>query len=573
MEKKIKKSKTRLNKPKFETDKLKGKTKLLHSRNVNKWGFDFHPQVSIISGLLVLFFIGATLKDPVRVNEILSGVKNSITNNWNWFFIISANIFLIFPVYLMFSKLGEVRLGGPKAKPEYTNFAWYSMLISAGMGIGLMFWSVGEPLYHATTKMPITDGNSVGEALGITFYHWGFHPWGIYTLVGLSLAFFAYNRGLPLSLRSVFYPIFKDKVFGWVGDIIDITAVVSCLFGLATSLGFGSQQINAGLNFLFGIPQSPKVQVIIIVAITSIATLSVVSGIGKGVRILSELNMKVAAVFLILIIVLGPTLYMVRAFNNGIGFYLNNLISISFFTENGNKWQGSWTIFYWAWWISWSPFVGMFIARISKGRTVREFILAILIVPTLLSFVWLSAFGGTALFQNSIDGGVLLNAVNNNVATSLFTMIQNLEISSLFKMVLSVMGTFLVISFFVTSSDSGSLVVDNLTSGGKMDSPIPQRIFWAVMEGTIAAALLIAGGSQALSALQTGVILSGLPFTAMLLAMTYSLHIGLRNDLNKLKQYREDKLLNKIFNEKIYVEFEKDTQIKGKSDKINLDVI
>jgi choline-glycine betaine transporter len=387
------------------------------------------------------------------------------------------------------------------------------------------------------------------------------------------LGIFAYNRGLPLSLRSVFYPIFKDKVFGWVGDIIDITAVISCLFGLATSLGFGSQQINAGLNFLFGIPQSPKVQVIIIVVITFIATISVVSGIGKGVRILSELNMKVAAVFLILIIVLGPTLYMVRAFNNGLGFYLNNLISISFFTENGNKWQGSWTIFYWAWWISWSPFVGMFIARISKGRTVREFILAILIVPTLLSFIWLSAFGGTALFQNSIDGGALLNAVNNNVATSLFAMIQNLEISSLFKMILSVMGTFLVISFFVTSSDSGSLVVDNLTSGGKMDSPVPQRIFWAVMEGTIAVALLIAGGSEALSALQTGVILSGLPFTAMLLAMTYSLHMGLRNDLNKLKQYREDKLLNKIFNEKIYSEFEKDEEVKGKSDKINLDAI
>lgn len=558
----VQKSKTRLKKPKFEVDKLKGKTKLLHSRNINKWGFDFHPQVSIISGLLVLFFIGSTLKDPIRVNEVLSGIKDNITNNWNWFFIISANIFLIFPIYLMFSKLGEVRLGGPKAKPEYTNFGWYSMLISAGMGIGLMFWSVGEPLYHATGKMPITDGNSIGEALGITFYHWGFHPWGIYALVALSLAFFAYNRGLPLSLRSVFYPIFKDRVFGWVGDIIDITAVISCLFGLATSLGFGSQQINAGLNFLFGVPQSPKIQVLIIVVITFIATVSVVSGIGKGVRILSELNMKIATIFLIMIIVLGPSLYIVRAFNNGLGFYLNNLVSISFFTENGNKWQGSWTIFYWAWWISWSPFVGMFIARISKGRTVREFILAILIVPTLLSFIWMSAFGGTALFQNSIDGGTLLDAVNNNIATSLFTMIQNLEISSSFKMILSITGTFLIISFFVTSSDSGSLVVDNLTSGGKTDSPISQRIFWAVMQGTIAAALLIAGGSQALSALQTGVILSGLPFTVMLLAMTYSLHIGLRDDLKKLKQYRNDKLLNKIFNEKIYGDFQKNASIK-----------
>ncbi|MCK5780707.1 MAG: BCCT family transporter [Psychrilyobacter sp.] len=554
---KAKKAKPRLKKAKFETDKLKGKTKLMHSRNINKWGFDFHPQVSIISGLLVLIFIGMTLRDPIGVNTFLSSVKDNITDNWNWFFIISANIFLIFPIYLMFSKLGEVRLGGPKAKPEYTNFGWYSMLISAGMGIGLMFWSVGEPLYHATENMPLTDGNSVGEVLGVTFYHWGFHPWGIYALVALSLAFFTYNRGLPLSLRSVFYPIFKDKVFGWIGDVIDIIAVISCLFGLATSLGFGSQQINAGLNYLFGVPQTPQVQVIIIVVITFIATLSVVSGIGKGVRILSELNMKVAAVFLIMILVLGPTLYMVRAFNNGVGFYLNNLISISFFTENGNKWQGSWTIFYWAWWISWSPFVGMFIARISKGRTVREFILAILIVPTLLSFVWLSVFGGTALFQNSIDGGALLQAVNDNLATALFAMIHNLDISSTLKVILSVMGTFLVISFFVTSSDSGSLVVDNLTSGGKIDSPVPQRIFWAVMEGAIAVALLVAGGTQALSALQTGVILSGLPFTVMLLAMTYSLHLGLRNDFKKLSKYKEDKLLNKIFNEHINLEEDK----------------
>jgi choline/carnitine/betaine transport len=562
-----KKPRKKLKKAKFETDKLKGKTKLLHSRNFSKWGMDLHPQVSIISGLLVLFFIGITIVDPVAANKILNGIKDNITNNWNWFFIMSANIFLIFPVYLMSSKLGEVRLGGPKAKPEYTNFGWYSMLISAGMGIGLMFWSVGEPLYHATSKMPITPGNSVAEALGITFYHWGFHPWGIYALVALSLSFFTYNRGLPLSLRSVFYPIFKDKVFGWVGDIIDITAVISCLFGLATSLGFGSQQINAGLNFLFGVPQTPKVQVIIIVVITFIATMSVVSGIGKGVRILSELNMKVATVFLIMILVLGPTLYIVRGFNNGLGFYLNNLISISFFTENGNKWQGSWTIFYWAWWISWSPFVGMFIARISKGRTVREFVFAILVVPTMLSFIWMSTFGGTALFQNSIDGGALLEAVNDNLATSLFVMIQSLDISSFLKTTLSVIGTFLVVSFFVTSSDSGSLVIDNLTSGGKTDSPVPQRIFWAVMEGAIAVSLLIAGGKEALNALQTGVILSGLPFTFMLLAMAYSLHVGLRSDLKKLKQYREDKLLNKIFSEKIHVDFDK-LEVKKEPKKI-----
>ncbi len=378
----------KINKPKYETNKLKGKTKLMHKRNITKFGFDFHPQVSLISAFLIIFFIGFTLRNPSETNILLNKVKNSITGNFNWFFIISSNLFVLFPLYLIISKLGEVKLGGPEANPEFSNFAWYSMLISAGMGIGLMFWSVGEPLYHMNSKLPFSNSTGdIGEALGVTFYHWGFHPWGMYALVALALAFFAYNRGLPLSLRSVFYPIFKDKVFGWIGDFIDILAVIACLFGLATSLGLGAQQINSGLNYLFNVPQSTNIQILIILIITLIATLSVVSGIGKGVRILSELNMKIAFIFLVVILLLGPSLFIFRSFNNGVGYYLNNLIKLSFFTENGNDWQGAWTIFYWAWWISWSPFVGTFIARISKGRSVREFVVAIFIIPTLLSFI------------------------------------------------------------------------------------------------------------------------------------------------------------------------------------------
>ena len=273
----------KLKKPKFETDKFKGKTKLLQERNFNKFGFDFHPEVSLISGIFVLLFIGLTLINPEAANSTLTGIQNKITDNFNWFFILSANLFLMFPIYLMFSKFGEIKLGGPESKPEFSNFAWYSMLISAGMGIGLVFFSVGEPIFHANSVLPLTGTSSPTQALGMTFYHWGFHAWGIYSLIALALAFFAYNRGLPLSLRSVFYPIFKDKVFGKVGDIIDITAVISCLFGLATSLGFGAQQINAGLNYLFNVPQSTNMQVGIIITITLIATLSVVSGIGKGV--------------------------------------------------------------------------------------------------------------------------------------------------------------------------------------------------------------------------------------------------------------------------------------------------
>lgn len=533
----------KIKKPIFEVNKLKHKTKKLHERNFNRLGFDLHPSVSLISAILILIFIGITLFNPTATNAYLIGLQRKITGNLNWFFVISVNIFLLFPIFLMISKFGEIRLGGPKAKPEYSNFAWYSMLISAGMGIGLVFFGVAEPLFHVNTILPHNNSTSQVQALATTFLHWGLHPWGIYSLISLALAFFAYNRGLPLSLRSVFYPILKDRVFGKIGDIIDITAVISCLFGLATSLGYGAQQINSGLNYLFGIPQGTKIQVFIIVIITLIATLSVVSGIGKGVRILSELNIKMAGLFLIVILILGPTLFIFRTFGNSIGYYLNNFFELSFFSENGSGWQGSWTIFYWTWWISWSPFVGMFIARVSKGRTIREFIFAILIIPVLLSFIWFTTFGATAFYQNAITGGELLKAVNTDTSTALFAMIQGMDISNILKTIISIIGTFLVISFFVTSSDSGSLVVDNLTSGGKLNSPILQRIFWALTEGAIAISLLISGGNEALNALQTGVILSGLPFTIILLIMMYSLYLGLKTDLHKLKEYREESLI------------------------------
>lgn len=533
----------KMKKPIFEVNKLKHKTKKLHERNFNRLGFDLHPSVSLISAILILIFIGITLFNPTATNAYLIGLQRKITGNLNWFFVISVNIFLLFPIFLMISKFGEIRLGGPKAKPEYSNFAWYSMLISAGMGIGLVFFGVAEPLFHVNTILPHNNSTSQVQALATTFLHWGLHPWGIYSLISLALAFFAYNRGLPLSLRSVFYPILKDRVFGKIGDIIDITAVISCLFGLATSLGYGAQQINSGLNYLFGIPQGTKIQVFIIVIITLIATLSVVSGIGKGVRILSELNIKMAGLFLIVILILGPTLFILRTFGNSIGYYLNNFFELSFFSENGSGWQGSWTIFYWTWWISWSPFVGMFIARVSKGRTIREFIFAILIIPVLLSFIWFTTFGATAFYQNAITGGELLKAVNTDTSTALFAMIQGMDISNILKTIISIIGTFLVISFFVTSSDSGSLVVDNLTSGGKLNSPILQRIFWALTEGAIAISLLISGGNEALNALQTGVILSGLPFTIILLIMMYSLYLGLKTDLHKLKEYREESLI------------------------------
>jgi choline/glycine/proline betaine transport protein len=367
--------------------------------------------------------------------------------------------------------------------------------------------------------------------MGVTYFHWGIHPWGIYALVSLSLAFFAYNRGLPLTIRSIFYPLLGDKIYGFWGDLIDILSVLATLFGLATSLGFGVQQVGAGLNFLFELPNETWFQVVLIAVITGLATFSVMAGLDGGVKRLSEINIYLAAAFMLFVLVVGPTVYILSAFTQNLGFYLQNLLYLSFWVETfhgagaeGTSWQSGWTIFYWGWWISWSPFVGMFIARVSKGRTVREFIIGVMVIPTLLSFLWMSTFGGSALWLQSTGTSDLITAVSDDVSTALFAMLGNFPLTA----ITSFIGIMLVTFFFVTSSDSGSLVVDHLTSGGKLDSPVPQRVFWAVMEGVCAAVLLIGGG---LSALQTASIITGLPFAIVLMIMCYSLYKGLEEEL------------------------------------------
>lgn len=523
----------------------------LYSRNFTKFGLDMNPVVSIGAGLLILLFSGYALLNLEQANQVFLSVKNVITSKGDWLFILSSNFFIGICIFFAFSRLGNVKIGGIDAEPEFSNFAWYSMLISAGMGIGLMFWSVGEPLYHFTYTPPIFESSdAVYSALATTFFHWGIHPWGIYALLSLALTFFAYNKNLPLSLRSVFYPILKDKVFGIIGDIIDILAVVACLFGLATSLGLGVQQINSGLNYLIGIDFSVKTQVILIVIITFIATLSVVSGIDKGVKFLSELNVKIALIFMIAIFFLGPTLYIIKLFSNSLGIYLNNFIKSSFYiSTKDTTWQGDWSVFYLAWWISWSPFVSMFIARVSKGRTIREFVLAVLFIPSLLSFIWLSIFGGTAIYINQQIDGKLFEVVQNKLPIALFEMVNNLNVpilTGVIRVILSIIGTLLVISFFVTSSDSGSLVVDNITSGGKLDSPVPQRIFWACMEGFVAAVLLLIGGKKALSALQTAVITTGLPFAIILIITSILLIESVHHSYKKQKRIKDIKLYKSI---------------------------
>ena len=500
-------------------------------RNWSGMGFDIHPHVTGASIIVLTILIAMIFLFDERADDVADSMKEWIATTFGWFFIFAANIFVIAAAYFAFSRLGRVRIGGKKARPEFSTHAWYAMLLSAGMGIGLMFWSVGEPIYHFDSPSPMFSGVEGGTpeaaetAMVTTFYHWGLHPWAIYAIVGLGLAFFAYNRGLPLTIRSIFHPILGDRIYGFWGNLIDVLSVLATLAGLATSLGLGVAQVNAGLDYLFGIGISVPIQIALIAVITGMATLSVVAGLDGGVKRLSEINMGLAAIFMIFLLIAGPTIYILSGFTQNIGHYLFILPELSMWTETyrGGDWQGGWTVFYWAWWIAWSPFVGMFIARISKGRTVREFILGVVLIPTLLSFFWMSVFGGSAIWLQA--GGVsdIYGAVANNVSTALFAMLESFPLTT----VLSIIGIFLVTVFFVTSSDSGSLVVDHLTSGGKLDSPVPQRVFWAVMEGVIAAVLLIGGG---LGTLQTASITTGLPFTIILLCIIYTLYIGLSQE-------------------------------------------
>lgn len=560
-------------------------------RNWEGYGFDIHPEVTIPSAIILAIFIAVTLLFPEQADSFFERTLGIISNTTGWFMIIAANIFIIAGIYFAFSRYGSIVIGGKKAKPEFSRFAWYAMLLSAGMGIGLLFWSVAEPINHLGNPSPMFDSieaHSTGAgqgAMAYTFFHWGIHPWAIYAVVGLGLGFFSYNKGLPLTMRSLFYPLIGNKIYGFWGNLIDILSILATLMGLATSLGLGVAQVNAGLNHLFGITVSTTVQVILIIVITAFATISVVKGLDGGVKRLSEINMILAGIFLLFVLLTGPTIYILSGFSQNIGFFMDNFIEMSLWTETfqGTNWQSTRTIFYWAWWISWSPFVGTFIARVSKGRTVKEFIIGVVVIPTAVSLIWMSVFGGTALFQqmNGINDLTSIIAIDESLA--LFALVENLPLSS----VLSFVGIILVIVFFVTSSDSGSLVVDHLTSGGKLDSPIPQRVLWAAMEGIIAATLLVGGG---LSALQTASVITGLPFTVILLVMIYSLYLGLRQEFlieravkQKLQRVEDDHIISEIVQtrvddealieavaEKLAEEDEKiDTQSSKKNDTTN----
>ena len=501
-------------------------------------GLNVNGPVFFTSSIFIIASIILTLVFEKQAESFFTKLQNGVAENADWFFILAINLFLVFLVYLALGRFGKLRIGGQDAKPEFKTLSWFAMLFSAGMGIGLLFFSVGEPVMHFNSP-PTAEAGSVEaakEAMNFTFLHWGFHAWAVYALVGLALSYFTYTRGLPLTIRSIFYPFLGDRIYGRIGDIIDIFAVLATLFGLATSLGFGVQQIASGLNHVFEVPDGITTQIIIIAIITAIATTSVVLGVDKGVKVLSEWNMRIAVVLLILALILGPTIFIFRSFVENTGSYLYNFLEISTWSETftGSSWQNDWTVFYWGWWIGWSPFVGMFIARISKGRTIREFILGVLLVPSLVTFFWMSAFGSVAIEQIMDGNDILSQAVDNDIATALFVFFQDYPLA----MIINIVAVLLIAGFFITSSDSGSLVIDSLTSGGKIDAPVGQRIFWAITEGTVAAVLLVGGGLQAL---QTATIVTGLPFAIILLIMCYSLYKGLSEDLKKLNEKKTEK--------------------------------
>ena len=506
-------------------------------QNINPLGLDLHNPVFVVSALLILLFVIGSLVFPEQASDALTDARVWIGESFHWLFLSAGNIFVLFCLLLILLPVGKIRIGGEDAKPDFSVISWFSMLFAAGMGIGLMFWSVAEPVGYFTewfgTPLDIAGGTEESRqaALGATMYHWGLHPWAIYAVVGLSLAFFTYNKGLPLTVRSAFYPLLGERVWGPFGHVIDTLAVLATMFGLATSLGFGAQQAAGGLEFLFGIDGGLQTQVAIIIVVTIVALLSVMRGIHGGVRVLSNINLIFAALLLLFVMIAGGLLAFLANAGTTIAGYVQYMLPLSnpVGREDETFYHG-WTIFFWAWWISWSPFVGMFIARVSRGRTVRQFVTAVLLVPTVVTVVWMSAFGGAGVDQAREGIGALADGISDS-SLALFQMLEHMPLTA----ITSFLAIALVLVFFVTSSDSGSLVIDSITSGGKTDAPQSQRLFWATFEGIVAGVLLAVGGAAALTAMQAGAVSTGLPFVLVLLAMCVSLMMGLFHELRLMK--------------------------------------
>lgn len=492
--------------------------------------------VFFISALTILLTLVFAVIDPQDASEWFRALQTSIVARFGWFYVLSVAFFLIFAIYLASSSYGNVKLGPDHDSPDFSYLSWMAMLFAAGMGIGLMFFGVAEPISHYISP-PAMEGETIEaarEAMKITFFHWGVHAWAIYAVVGLALAYFCYRRGLPLTIRSSLYPFLGDRIYGPIGHAVDILAVVSTMFGIATSLGVGVMQINAGFNHLFGLPETQLVQVTLIALITAAATMSVAVGLKAGIKRLSEFNLILAVILLLFVLVTGPTLFLLQAFVQNIGGYLSDIVTRSFtlFAYEPNSWIGDWTLFYWAWWIAWSPFVGMFIARISKGRTIREFIVGVLLVPTGFTFLWMTVFGNSAILFDMMGTQDIAHDVVTNMPVALFRFFEILPMSGF----ISLVGTVLAMTFFITSSDSGSLVIDSITSSGTArPSRLWQRIFWAVVQGIVAAILLTVGGLQAL---QAASLTSALPFTLVIIITCLGLLRALQDERARKLSHR-----------------------------------
>ncbi|MBY6185369.1 choline BCCT transporter BetT [Marinobacter hydrocarbonoclasticus] len=490
-----------------------------------------NKQVFWGSALILLALVVYASVWPEAAAEQFARLQTSVVTNAGWFYVLTVAMILLFVAFLGLSRYGDIKLGPDHAEPAYQNTSWFAMLFSAGMGIGLMFFGVAEPVMHFMSP-PLGESGTVEaakEAMKLTFFHWGLHAWSIYAIVALILAFFAYRHGLPLTLRSALYPLIGDKIYGPIGNAVDIFAIIGTVCGVATSLGFGVLQLNAGLNHLFGIDVNTTTQVFLIIGVTALATISVVSGLDKGIRILSELNLGLAFGLLVLVLILGPTVMLLQTFVQNTGAYLSEIVSKTFnlYAYDPTDWLGGWTLLYWGWWLSWSPFVGLFIARISRGRTIRQFVTGVLFVPAGFTLAWMTVFGNSAIDLIFNQGLTELgDIISKDSSLALFVFLEQYPFSS----ILSAIAMLMVVVFFVTSADSGSLVVDMLASGGNDKTPVWQRIFWAASIGIVAIVLLLAGG---LSALQTAVIASALPFAVVLMIASYGLLQALQVDLHK----------------------------------------
>ncbi len=496
------------------------------------------------SSLLIFLLVASTALFPKEADQYFGLVQNSIMVNASWFYVAAVALILICVSFLGLSRYGDIKLGPDHAEPDFSFGSWFAMLFSAGMGIGLMFFGVGEPVMHFLSP-PTGDAGTIEaakEAMNITFFHWGLHAWAIYAIVALILAFFGYRHGLPLTLRSALYPIIGDKIYGVAGHLIDIFAILGTVFGVATALGYGVLQVNSGLNYLFGVEVSTNVQVILVVAITALATLSVASGLDKGIRILSEVNLLLALLLMAMVILLGPTVLLLQMFVQNTGSYLSDIVNKTFnlFAYVPNDWLGGWTLFYWAWWLSWSPFVGMFIARISRGRTIREFVCGVLFVPSAMTFLWMTVFGNTSIDLIMNNGATALGTVvQQDVSLALFKFLEYFPMSG----VLSFVAIIMVVIFFVTSSDSSAMVIDMLASGGATHTPVWQRVFWSATIGAVAMVLMLVGG---LKALQTATIATALPFSIILLVASYGLLKALAVDSTKRESLAQTTLTPKV---------------------------